>query len=190
MKRASFAIVMMILVIGAHPVFAGEQGLYKGDFELSGRFSFNHSSLSADGGGSASSSDLELSTFGGVFLSDLIQVGGTLFVNYSSADIDNGGSVSGTAFGIGPDLVFNFNNKGPIVPYIDLAIAVAVYSGDVYGDETGYILPSIQGGLRVLIGDSAAANFGVGYAHVSNTGGYDGVTNNAVSLFAGFSVFP
>jgi len=125
-----------------------------------------------------------------VFLSDLIQIGGTLFVNYSSAEVNNSNSVSGTAFGIGPDIVFNFNNKGPVVPYIDIAVAVAIYSGDIYGEETGYILPSIQGGLRVLIGDSAAANFGVGYAHGTNTGGVDGVNNNSFGLFMGFSVFP
>lgn len=190
MKRTIFTLILLFLVIGVQNVTAEEPGLHKGDLELSGRLSFNHSRLSVEGGSDVTSSNLEFGSFFGVFLSDLIQIGGTLFVDYNSWETSGHGSVSHTSFGIGPDIVFNFNNKGPLVPYIDFALAVAIYSGDSYGEEIGFILPSIQGGLRVLIGDSAAANFGVGYAHVSNVSGYDGRNKNAFSVFAGFSVFP
>jgi hypothetical protein len=190
MRRIVKVFLTMLLLVGASQASAFEGGLFKGDFEINGRLAFSHNNVSYDGDSRGSTSDLELSTFMGVFVSDLIQLGGTLFVANSSVDPDNGDSYSGTMFGIGPDIVFNFNNEGPIVPFIDFAVAIAMYSGDIYGEETGYILPSLQVGIRALIGNSAAANFGIGYARTINNSGIEDLSSNSLSLFAGFSVFP
>ena len=190
MGRVVLITVTLFLVASISQANAFEGGLYKGDFEINGRLEFSHNSLSRDGNGLGSTSDLELGTFMGVFLSDLIQIGGTLFVNYSSVDPDGGDSYNGTMFGIGPDIVFNFNNKGPIVPFIDIGVAIAVFSGDLYGEENGYIAPTIQGGIRALIGNSAAANFGIAYTHVINNSGVEDLNSNSLGVFVGFSVFP
>ena len=58
MKRIISALAILFVVIGVQNAAAFEDGLYKGDLELVGRLSFTHSSLTTDGGGEATSSDL------------------------------------------------------------------------------------------------------------------------------------
>lgn len=190
MRRLWCVLAVLVAAASWVPGYAFEGGLGQGDLEINGRLAFTHSGLSQDGNGLGSTTDLEFATFLGVFTSDQIQLGGTLFLNFNSVDPERGGSYSGTMFGLGPDLVINFNTQGPIVPFIDIGVGVAVYSGDIYGEEVGFIAPSIQGGIRALIGNAAAANFGAGYTHTINNAGVEDLNGNSLGVFVGFSVFP
>jgi len=92
-------------------------------------------------------------------------------------------------FGIGPNIIFNYNTSGKIVPYVDIGLAVALGSGDLSGDKIAWIAPSIRGGVRTKVGKSISVNFGTGFAHMTNTYGVKGVSNFAFSAFLGLSFF-
>ena len=190
MLRILLASMILLLVFGATAAFSFESGFGEGDIELNARFGFARNNLSVETGESGTSNDFDLATFIGVFVSDRIQVGGTLFAQFSTETYSGGQSVGGTMIGIGPDIVFNYNTSGSVVPYVDIGIAVALGSGDDSGDEMVWIAPSVRGGVRALIGDSASANFGIGFAHMTNTYGVPGVSNYSFSAFVGVSFFP
>lgn len=161
-----------------------------GDIELGGRLSFSHTGYSVDGDDVLATTALEFQPSIGYFTSDLFEIGGSVFLRYTSFDPDAGESASATVFGIGPDIYFNFNNDGPVVPFIGLSCAIVLFDGEGYGDETGLILPSFSAGIRAQIGDSASFNLGASYAHGINPDGVDEASSNSLGLFAGFSVFP
>ena len=189
MFRVLFIPMAFLLVLGATTAYSFEGGLGEGDLELSARLNRSFNYLSDGTGNSAVSRDFDLATFVGVFVSDRIQVGGTLFAQFSSEDYINGEYVGGTMFGIGPNIVFNYNTQGQIVPYADIGIAVALGSGDFSGDEIVWVAPSIRGGARALIGESTSANLGFGFAHMTNTYGVTGISNYSFSVFVGVSIF-
>jgi hypothetical protein len=189
MLRILVAPMTLLFMFGATTAFSFDGGFGEGDLELNARFGFSQNHLSVDTGENDTSNDFDLATFIGVFVSDRIQVGGTIFAQFSTEEIVGGLSSGGTMIGIGPDIVFNYNTSGSIVPYVDIGIAVALGSGDGSGDEIVWIAPSVRGGARALVGDSISANFGIGFAHMSNTYGVTGVSNYSFSAFVGVSFF-
>lgn len=191
--RARTLRVLAIAVIGLGLVVPASQAgsLPKGTLEVAGYGFYDYSSYSADGDDAGSTSDFMLQGQIGYCVTDLIEVFGGLVVNYSSLDPAGAASVSQTAVGPEAGLTLNFKTSSIVVPYVTGAVGLVAYSGDVLDDySTGWMVPFLGGGIRVLIGNSASFNFGLAYVHNVHASGAEDLTSDSIQFSLGISAFP
>jgi hypothetical protein len=165
--------------------------LPKGTLEVSAYGLFDYSSYSADGDDAGSSTDFTLTGDLGYSVTDLLEVFGGLLIQHSSVDPVGAASVSQTAVGPEAGLTLNFKTSSIVVPYITGAVGLVAYSGDVLDNySTGWMVPFLGAGIRVLVGNSAAFNFGLGYVHNIHATGAEDLTSDSIQVSVGISAFP
>ena len=175
------------LVLGAGHALAGS--MPAGTTELSTALAFNHAGFSFEDEDLGSTTTLALSVGVGQCVTNMLEIQGALMFAHNSVSPEGGDSESASSFGFLGSLIVNFSTSGPMVPYVQGGIGLQTYSGDGYeGAETSSIVPSVGGGLRFLIGDSASINAGLTYQHVNNAGGGEDITANEVLFTVGVSV--
>lgn len=192
MMRLSARMISLIMLAALLVVTsASAASLDKGTVEISYRFGFDHSSYSFDGVDAGSATTVELNGNVGYCITDLIELQGGLLYQHSSLDPEGGESTSGSLYGITGSLVFNFKTSGNYVPYILAGLGVVGYDGDDYEDaSSSLVLPQLAAGIRLMIKDAAAADFGVGYTHLTNAGGVEDLAANSLMMQIGISIFP
>lgn len=194
MRRLTASLVLSVLALGfttATPSESSELG--KGAIEISPSLAFSHSSYSSSGTTDLTTTTLDVSGLVGYFVSDLVELGGGPLASYQSVDLGGGffgGSQSATSIGLIGGVGLNFVSSGNVVPFVRGSLGFLSNSGDVSGTKTTIIVPLLEGGLRVMVGNSASVNFAVGYQHQSNALGVQDESANIVTLGVGVSVFP
>jgi len=181
----------------ANPSQSADLG--KGAIELNPSLAYSHNSYSRveNGGGgqrvTVTTTMLDISGLIGYFVSDKVELSGGPLVTYESIDFEGllGGRQSATAAGLIGGVALNFPSSGNVVPFLRGSVGFLAHSGDLYVDNaTTVIAPLLEGGLRVMVGKSAAVNFVLGYQHRTNAFGVQDQSENSVTLGVGLSVFP
>jgi hypothetical protein len=181
MRSTTFVAAFLVFVAAAPS--AGAAPLERGTVELAPAVSFSHASYSASGGGGS----VSLTTFAGsaglgYCISDRAEILGNLIVTDISGDFGSGSSV-GLSGGVG----FNFPSGSNVVPFVQAQLGILTNSG---GGDTSLLLPTLEGGIRLLVGSSASVNIGVGFQHQTNALGVSDVSANVILLQLGVSIFP
>ena len=170
---------------------AGAAPLGQGAVELQVGSSFSHNSYSYQGETVLRQTTLALGLSGGDFLTDRLEIGGGVAAVHSFLDEVGVGSASQTSFGLSGNVTFNFPAGGNLVPFVGLAVGPIFYSGDgLSSTEATLILPSVQVGVRQMVGNSASVNFGLSFAHQLNALGVKDLNGNQLALTIGMSIYP
>lgn len=163
--------------------------LGKGALELNPSLAFSHNSYSAGGSSDFTTTTLDVSAFVGYFTSDLVEIGGGLLVSYQSIPGIFTSRLSATHIGLTGGVTLNFATSSNVVPYLRGSVGLLDNSGDT-GHETTYLAPLLEGGLRVMVGQTASVNFAAGFQHQTNAFGVQDESANIVTFGVGLSVFP
>jgi hypothetical protein len=186
-----FALSLLALgLAGAAPSESSDLG--RGAIELNPSLTYSHNSFSGFAGTDLTTTTVDVSGLIGYFVSDMVELGGGVLVSYESLDYGGPGSaVSATAAGLIGGVALNFPTSGNLVPFVRGSAGFVSNSGDLYVDNaTTVIAPLLEGGLRVMVGESASVNFVVGYQHRSNAFGVQNQSVDSVTLGVGVSVYP
>jgi hypothetical protein len=181
-------ILAMVVLVAAPATRAG--ALPKGTLEVAAYALYDYSSYGYSGADDGSSSDFTLTGQLGYCVTDLIEVFGGLLVQHSSVDPVNVASTSSTAIGPEAGMMLNFANSSIVVPYISGAVGLVSYSGTAASYSTGWMVPFLGAGIRVLVGNSASFNLGVAYVHNINALGISDETSDSIRFSIGISAFP
>lgn len=183
------SIATVLVVAFATASVAGE--LPKGTIELSTTGSFSHQSMSMDGTDAGSQTNMNLTGEVGYSLTRNLSLAGGLVFQHAGVSPEGGESVSASQYGPQAGLRWNFATKSSIVPFVEGKFGVLAYGGDASdGAETTLLLPSIGGGVRVLLGETASVNFSGNYVRQQNASGVDQLNSNDIRFGVGLSVFP
>jgi hypothetical protein len=156
-----------------------------GSIEFAPAVSFSHSNFKREGYGNVDTiTELNVSPTIGYCLSDHYEVTGGLLIRHQSA---NGNSDD--ALGASAGLTYNFSRQGGVIPFASLGFGALFYDGFSLG-ETAVLAPMIAGGVRMLVGSSAAVNMNLGFQHESNANGEFNASANRVIAGIGVSLFP
>ena len=192
MRKLGFAatgFVLLALILGGASR-ANAATLSKGTVELVPTLNFSRSSYSFQNSDAGSITTLVGSGRLGYCLSDRVEVDGGLLINHLSVDDPGTGSENATSFGLTGGVTLNFATSGNTVPFLRLGLGVLSNSGELTGDETTFLAPVLEGGLRLMIGSASSVNFGVFYQHESDALGQNDLSANTLGLLIGVSVFP
>ena len=181
----AIALAAFVLTGAAHSA-----QLSKGTFELEPTAQFFHQSFSFSGNDAGSITNLSLLATLGYFTSPALELIGSPVITHQSSDDPVFGTISGTSFGLLAGLRYNFEVTGNVVPFLEGAVGVEKFSGDVGGSEASFVAPEIGAGIRVMVGSAAAVNIAGVYAHVASAEGVQDLSSNNFSLSLGVSVFP
>jgi hypothetical protein len=190
MPRSRFALVLVVLAMLLAATASHAATLAKGTFELEPSGQFSHQSFSFNGNGAGTQTNLTLQALLGYSTTDMLELVASPVVTHSSSDDPTFGTLSATAFGLLAGVRFNFSVEGNVVPFVGAALGVEKFSGDLGGDETAFIAPSIEAGLRLMLGNKAAAVFAADYQHQTSAVGVKDLSANDFALSVGVSLFP
>ena len=186
---AALAVIVATMAWGSSALHAAT--LEKGTIELTPSLGFNRNSLSVSGTDVGTLTNFSASGEIGYCVTNHFEVGGGLLMTYQSIDDPISGSESSTAFGVIGGVQYNFSSAGQMVPFARAAIGILTNSGSLsVGEETSFIAPMLQAGIRLLVGTSASVNCGIGYRHQTNTFGAQDLSANTFELQVGVSIFP
>ncbi len=186
MLRSLLVTVVLALFLVA-PCMAGR--LDTGMVELSLSGSHTGASYSYDGTSLGSASSSELSTSVGYSVTPVVQILGGLGVSRGSESPKGYEDESWHAVTLIAGMTLNVPTPSDAVPFVDIRLGMISYGGDGFGGSTGYVLPSISGGVRAFISGSASVNFGVGYTRVTNLGGWEDLVSTSFGASAGVSIY-
>jgi hypothetical protein len=190
MKRLTVLFAFLVTAfLCAAPALAG--GIEKGTVELVPSTGFSYSSYSDDNDNSLKITNVRFGGNVGYFFTEMFELQVGLLVNHTGYDPDGGGSVSYTDTGVSGLFAVNFPTDGAAVPFVGAGLGMALHGGDVDDDEdnTTIMIPTIVGGVRILVGNSASVNLGVSYEHQTNALGIEDVSGNVIMMNVGISVF-
>lgn len=186
MTRSLFITVMLAAFTFA-PCMAG--GLDTGVVELSLSGSHTGASLSSDGTSLGSASSSDLSTSVGYSVTPVFQILGGLGVSRSSESFKGYEDESRHAVTLIAGMTLNVPMPSDVVPFVGIRVGMISYGGDGYGSSTGYVVPSISGGIRAFVSRSASVNFSLGFTRVTNLGGWEDLTSTSFGASAGVSIY-
>jgi hypothetical protein len=156
-----------------------------GSIEFAPAVSFSHSNFKREGYGNVeTTTELNVSPTIGYCLSDHYEVTGGLLVRHTAAN-----GTSDTALGATAGLTYNFSRQGGVIPFASLGFGTLFYDGFSL-DQTAVLAPMLTGGIRMLVGSSAAVNMNLGYQHESNANGEFNASANRMIAGVGVSLFP
>jgi len=192
MRRRHAILVLLTLALGlasAGPSHAA--GLAKGTLELGPSLAYAHSSYEFQGSSDFSTTTLDVNAFLGYCLNPRVELGGSVLVSYQSVEFPGSifGNASATSAGLTGGITLNFSTAGNAVPYLRASLGFLANSGDATEHETTVLAPMLEGGLRLMVGNSASVNFAVGYQHRSDAFGVQDESANVITFGVGVSVF-
>jgi outer membrane protein W len=185
-----FVTVVVVAVVGLLVgTTASAGGIEAETVEVIPNTSFSYSSYS-DGNDDLTITNLQLGGAFGYFFTNMFELQIGVIVDYTSIDAGGGDSASQTNTGMVGSLVLNFPTESVVVPYVGVGGGFVVNSGDVgSADKLTSIVPTVEGGMRFLVGNSASINLGVSYEHQNNALGVEDVSANVVRFNVGVSAF-
>jgi len=186
--RSVHILTAVVLGFGL-PVVTQAASMPTGTTELTTRTYFSHVGYSHDGTSLGSATSAQLSLGVGQCVTDLIELYGSVIWNHNSIDPKGESSASASSYGASGSILFNFTTSSSVIPYLQAGVGMLAYSGDGYDDaETSTLLPVLGGGLRFLVGDSAAFDAGLVYQRMSNAGGVQDLDAGQFYLGLGIAV--
>lgn len=181
--------LVIVLVFGASLIvstgFASE--VRKGSIELDGDVGFQYNSLNEDAG-----KYWDIQARAGVLraMSDTVQLGaGTRFTFYNG-DLGPLNSVDGGVVSAEGMLRFNFGDSPLVIPFLQLAVGVGNWYGNLYPESSVSVTPSASFGIRYPFRDAVALNMVFTYIRELNYQGLEDIDANTFRLGFGFSIFP
>lgn len=174
------AAAMGSLLLMASVAAAGT--LAKGSTELMGSAGFSSYSIS----GSSNSVTVVSTELGyGFCLTDNWEILPTASLQSLSAGGHTTSSLSAIVSG-----VYNFATaEGNIVPYLQAGVGLGSESSGGSSISSS-IIPLVGGGVRFLVGNSAAINLGASYRRDTWTDHGESLTQSTTGIQAGLSIFP
>jgi hypothetical protein len=174
-----------IVLAPAVPDPAAANQIAAGSIEFAPTVSFSHWNIKREGYGNVDTfTRLDLAPTVGLCFTPHYEVTGGLLARHQST---NGNS--DTALGASAGLNYNFSSGGSVIPFVGLGFGTLFYDGFSFSD-TSVLAPMVTGGIRVLVGPSAAVNLSLGYQHESNAQGEFNASSNRLVGSVGVSVFP
>jgi hypothetical protein len=196
MCRVAAFVVLSVLILGlvggpGGPAPSAAAPLGKGAVEIGPSLAYSHSSYSFSGSSDFSTTTVDVNGFVGYFVTDMVEVGGSLLVTYLSIDAGPSANASSTDAGLTGGITLNFVSSGNVVPFVRGSLGFTSHSGEAsFGSQSTLIAPLLEGGLRAMVGRSASVNFTVGYQHHSDALGVPDESANIVTFGVGVSLFP
>jgi hypothetical protein len=183
--KIAMPIVLLLLTAPIAAFAASADQLSSGSIEFSPTVAFSHQNFKRQGYGNVETSTrLDITPTVGFCVSRHYEVTGAFLTRHQSS---NGNS--DTALGASAGLTYNFNSAGQLIPFASVGFGALFYGGFAL-DETAVLAPMVTGGLRVLVGSTAAINMSLGYQHESNADGEFNASANRVIAGVGVSLFP
>ncbi|HEV8128638.1 MAG TPA: hypothetical protein VGQ14_03180 [Candidatus Eisenbacteria bacterium] len=156
-----------------------------GSVEFAPTVSFTHQNFKREGYGNVEHfTQLDMRPTVGFCLTDHYEVTTGLLARHIS---QNG--TSDTALGASAGVIYNFSQKGSVIPFAGVGFGALFYDGFTM-DRTAVLAPMVSGGVRVPVGSKATVNMSVGYQHESNADGEFNASANRMLASVGVSVFP
>lgn len=184
-RRSLAGLLAIIIMMTCTPWLSRAQGLSKGTVEITPALSFSHNSFSFSGTDLWSISTLLGSSQVGYCLTDVVEVSGGPMVSQTSVSSPGDVSDSVTQLGFIGGFLLNLGGGERAVPFLHGAFGFQTNSG---GDESTGLMLIAEGGVRMLVGDSASLNFGLGYQHLSNALGIKDLSASTFALGVGVSL--
>ena len=178
--RLMLAVSSVVLLV---PFGAGAASIRPQTLEVDARFSFQHTSLSVDGGGDFGYTVFDLNAGLGYFFNSRWELIGDLIIDHASIDDE-----SLTDFGLSARAQYHVAATGDVIPFAAAGLGFVGHGGDG-PDETEFIFPELIGGVRIPFKDIVSINCFAGYRHRSSALGFNDTSGNEFFLGAGFSVF-
>jgi len=182
---------------------AGASSLNGGTVELRARGAFLHQSFESGDDFERTTNAFLLNADMGYFLTGMVELVGGVIYERSVAEVtagDNETKDTDSRIGLLGQLILNFPTSGRMVPFVgggagflDRSSEFESITGDysTEGDyETILILPRVEGGIRVLVGDSASLNIAAFYEHRKNAEGIEDAETDNIGVNLGISIFP
>lgn len=188
MTTRSIAILLALSILGPGlllPDGAAANQIAAGSIEFAPTVSFSHWNMKREGYGNVDNfTRLDFAPTLGLCVTSHYEVTGGLLARHQSTN-----GTSDTALGASAGLQYNFAAGGNVIPFAGLGFGTLFYGGFSLHD-TSVLAPMITGGIRVLVGPSAAVNLSLGYQHESNAQGEFNASSNRIVGAVGVSVFP
>lgn len=173
--------LLVLAVAAACAPEARANQVARGSIELSPTVSFSHENLKREGyGGVDNFTQLTFTPTIGFCVSNHYEVGGGAIIRHQDVN-----GTKQTSVGALASVTYNFNPSQRLVPFATLGFG-ALFNGGFSFSEPAVLAPSLTGGLRVLVGESASVNFSLGYQRERN----DHERQNRILAGAGVSIFP
>jgi len=182
-------VALSALALGPAAPPSEAASLSRGTLEINPSFAHSSSRYYENGTLQFTTSTTNLSAFFGYCTSERLEPGGAVIISRLATD-PGGGQVSVTSAGLTGGVTFNFPSSGSLVPYLRASAGFLDNTGYAGGSETTYLLPMLEGGLRLMVGTTGSVNFLVGFEHQIHSGGQSDVSANLITLGVGVSVFP
>ncbi len=192
MRKAFLVIAVLGLITPVALATAGDfpSPLVEGAQELRLQGSYAHESYDFDGIDLGSATRIDLGVDYGIFLTDNFEVMLGGFIQKEKLEPETMPENANTVSGISLELLYNFSVQGRIVPFLGVGAGLALFDGDDLGDETGWMLPVIEGGFRVLLSQDASVVVALNYRQLNNADGLKDVDSDGIGTFVGLTVFP
>jgi hypothetical protein len=156
-----------------------------GSVEFSPTVSFTHQNFKREGYGNVEHfTQLDVRPTVGFCLTDHYEV----TTGFLARHISQNGT-SDTALGASAGVIYNFSQKGSVIPFVSLGFGALFYDGFTM-DRTAVLAPMVSGGVRVPVGSKATVNMSMGYQHESNADGEFNASANRMLASVGVSIFP
>lgn len=183
MMKRSLTVAMGAVVVGCWSSLACAGSIGVKSLELDAGLTFQHTSVSIDGGGDFGVTIFDIDGSLGYFVTPHIEAVGGLLINHESFD-----DFSTTGFGLKASGFYNFTTSGSTVPFAGIGLGFVNYSGDGPSNME-VIFPEISGGIRFPFRDVASLNITGGYRHRFTAYGVNDAGGNDIFLGFGFSLF-
>jgi hypothetical protein len=156
-----------------------------GSVEFSPTVSFTHQNFKREGYGNVEHfTQLDVRPTVGFCLTDHFEV----TTGFLARHISQNGT-SDTALGASAGVIYNFSQRGSVIPYASFGFGALFYDGFTM-DRTAVLAPMVSGGVRVPVGSKATVNMSLGYQHESNADGEFNASANRMLASVGVSIFP
>jgi len=191
MTIATLAAVAALFAFGSSALEAAAPG--KGSVEIAPSAAYAYNKLSFRGNDDGAVTGAFVDVLVGYYVTDMIQVGGSVLVEHSSIDPPPGAGATSTrsSFGLDAGVQVNFPASGNVVPFVRAAAGFASNSGSgAFGTESTILAPIVAGGIRWMVGDAGSVNMGVAFRHEINAFGVKDEDANVFRVFVGVSLFP
>ena len=188
MKAISVVFGVMLIVLGSTAMAAE---LTKGTVEFTTAGAFSYQSYSYDGTDLGSETTVNVAGEAAYSVTNHVALSGGLVFQHDGNSPEGVDGTNQSSFGPQAGVRYHFTTSSNIVPFVEGKLGLLAYTGDGYDDaSTTLWLPSVGGGMRVMIGESASVNFLGSFVHQRNAGGVEDVSSNDVRFGLGISVFP
>lgn len=188
-------VVAMTFCMQSSALAAGA-GIGAGSSEVGVQSSLMFTTTKPEGGGETKDTTTMFLANYGYFITDGLQVGGSLLTSGTSSEDIYGTETSSVTTGFDAFAKYHFYRKGQtVVPYVGAQLGVVGVSMDSgYGEATGSALSyGGMGGVKFFMSEKTSLNLELNYRHYDIDMDYDGYTSksktDSTALLIGFSVY-